>query len=156
MMVMWPANRLLGYFFAWFNRAFTATANGYSRLVGGMLKRFVRVLLAYGLLLAVTYYVYAGLPQSARDVLYRTGPPGQASGGLLAAAEQRVADSPRAKQVVDWAKQAVQFPGTPAASSRRRTWATCWSTSSSPTRRRWSGPSTCSTGSTRSRTRSRA
>ena len=42
-MVMWPANRLMGYFFDWFNRAFTATANGYSRLVGGMLRRFGRV-----------------------------------------------------------------------------------------------------------------
>ena len=37
----------------------------------------------------MTYYVYAGLPQSARDVLYRPGHLNQAPGGLLASAEQR-------------------------------------------------------------------
>ncbi len=113
LVVMWPANRVMGVIFEWFNRGFNATANGYSRLVGGMLRRFVRVLLAYGGLLAVTSYVYGGLPASVRDALYQPAHPGQEAGGLLAGVERQVADSPRAKKVVDLAKQAVQFTGTP-------------------------------------------
>ncbi len=113
MMVMWPANRVMGFIFEWFNRGFNATAHGYSRLVGSMLKRFVRVLLAYGGLLALTSYIYGGLPASVRDALYQPAHPGKEAGGLLAGVERQVADSPRAKKAVDLAKQAVQFTGTP-------------------------------------------
>ncbi len=35
LVVMWPANRVLGVVFDRFNRGFTATANGYARFVGG-------------------------------------------------------------------------------------------------------------------------
>ena len=52
LLVMRPANRVIGIIFELFNRGFTATANGYARLVGGMLRRFGRVLLVYGGLLA--------------------------------------------------------------------------------------------------------
>jgi multidrug efflux pump len=113
LMIMWPANRVIGYLFEWFNRGFNATAHGYSRLVGAMLSRFVRVLLAYGGLLALTSYVYGGLPASVRDALYQPAHPGQEAGGLLASVERQFADNPRAKQAVDLAKQAVQFTGTP-------------------------------------------
>ena len=48
LLILRPANRVMGVFFELFNRGFTATANGYARFVGGMLKRFVWVVLAYG------------------------------------------------------------------------------------------------------------
>src|SRR5262249_37897005 len=47
-----PINRILGFGFELFNRGFQATANGYARLVGGLLRVFVLVLLVYGGVLA--------------------------------------------------------------------------------------------------------
>jgi len=61
-----PLNRILGIVFELFNRGFQATANGYARLVGVLLRTFVRVLFVYGGMLAVTYYGYSGFP---RDLL---------------------------------------------------------------------------------------
>ena len=46
-----------------FNRGFTATANGYARLVGGMLRVFVLVLVVYGGLLALTYWGFTRTPR---------------------------------------------------------------------------------------------
>jgi multidrug efflux pump subunit AcrB len=128
--IMRPANRVVGIVFDRFNRGFRATANGYSWFVGGMLNRFVRVLLVYAGLLAVTYYVYGGLPPSVRDALYQAGEGGQPARGWLAKAEAYVKkDDPEAKptgdpakpkpsenwakKAVEVAKQAVLTPGTP-------------------------------------------
>ncbi len=63
-LVIWrPSNWILGILFDLFNRGFQATANGYARLVGVLLRRFGRVLLVYGGMLACTYYGYAGFPK---------------------------------------------------------------------------------------------
>ena len=61
--VMWPANRVMGVIFEWFNRAFTAAANGYARFVGGMLRVFVVVLLVYAGLLGLTYWGFMHTPR---------------------------------------------------------------------------------------------
>jgi multidrug efflux pump len=56
-------NLALDGFFALFNRGFTATATAYSRLVGGMLRVFVLVLLVYVGLLFLTYERFVGTPR---------------------------------------------------------------------------------------------
>jgi multidrug efflux pump len=58
-----PANWLLGHGFELFNRGFQASANGYARVVGGLLRVFVLVLLVYGGMLCLTYYGYSGFPR---------------------------------------------------------------------------------------------
>jgi multidrug efflux pump len=58
-----PLNWILGFLFHLFNRGFQATARGYARLVGVLLRRFIRVLLVYGGMLGLTYYGYSGLPR---------------------------------------------------------------------------------------------
>jgi multidrug efflux pump len=60
---MWPANRVLGVVFDRFNRGFTATANGYSRFVGGMLRVFILVLMVYVGLLGLTYWGFTKTPR---------------------------------------------------------------------------------------------
>ncbi len=102
--VMWPANRVIRFIFKWFDRGFTATANGYARLIGGFLNRFGRVLLVYGGLLAITAYLYSGLPPSVRDSLHRAGRYAH-DRGLTESADVFADDG--------WAKQLVEFPGTP-------------------------------------------
>ncbi|QEH34229.1 Efflux pump membrane transporter BepE [Aquisphaera giovannonii] len=58
-----PMNRLLGRFFDLFNRLFTATAHGYSRIVGGMLRVSALVLVVYVGLLVLTYGKFATTPR---------------------------------------------------------------------------------------------
>jgi multidrug efflux pump len=57
-----PINRLLGAFFALFNIAFKASTNLYTRMVGGLLRVSVLVLLLYGGLLYLTYYGFTNTP----------------------------------------------------------------------------------------------
>jgi len=58
-----PLNRLLGGFFALFNRGFLATANLYSRLVGGLLRVFLLVFAVYAGLLLLTYDTFTKAPR---------------------------------------------------------------------------------------------
>ncbi|HZW33989.1 MAG TPA: efflux RND transporter permease subunit, partial [Isosphaeraceae bacterium] len=58
-----PLDRVLGWFFDRFNRGFQATARGYARLVGGLLRVFVLVLLVYGGLLVLTYEGFIRTPR---------------------------------------------------------------------------------------------
>jgi multidrug efflux pump len=51
-------NRLLGAFFRTFNTGFGMATSGYARLVGGLLRVSVVVLVVYGGLLAVTYWSF--------------------------------------------------------------------------------------------------
>jgi multidrug efflux pump len=62
-----PANWLLSIFFTLFNRGFQATASGYARAVGKMLRVNLLVLLVYGGMLGLTYYEYAGFPKEWRE-----------------------------------------------------------------------------------------
>ncbi len=112
LVVSWPMNRLLGPFFDWFNRGFQATANGYSRLIGGFLRRFVRVLLVYGGMLAVTYYAYSGVPKEAADYLDGLSKKFYASSVGRPVGEY-VDTHPIAKKVVESTKQLAHFPGLP-------------------------------------------
>jgi multidrug efflux pump len=95
-----PLNWILGYFFHLFNRSFQATARGYARLVGVLLRRFGRVLFVYGGMLALTYYGYAGLPKGMftqkflQDLDTVPGPGA-------------------APKYPGWLKSIVQFPGLP-------------------------------------------
>jgi multidrug efflux pump len=63
LVVMKPANRVMGVVFELFNRGFTATANGYARFVGGMLRVFVLVILVYVGLLGLTYWGFTHTPR---------------------------------------------------------------------------------------------
>ncbi len=111
LLVVLPSNRILGVIFELFNRGFTATSNGYARFVGWMLKRFGRVLLAYGGLLALTLFLYNGTPQSLRDRLYQPPPgPGKPPAGLLHQADQKLAAwSVPEKSLLASVKQGAQF-----------------------------------------------
>ena len=66
-------NRALGWFFDLFNRGFKATSNLYSRVVSGMLRVFVLVLLVYAGLLLLTGRQFAITPRGfipAQDMGY--------------------------------------------------------------------------------------
>jgi multidrug efflux pump subunit AcrB len=58
-----PLNAVLGGFFRAFNRGFNLATGGYVRLVGGLLRVSVVVLLIYGGLLALTYLGFAHAPK---------------------------------------------------------------------------------------------
>ncbi len=58
-----PLNRVLGGAFRAFNRAFTLATSGYVRLVGGLLRLSVIVLLIYGGLVFLTYEGFARAPK---------------------------------------------------------------------------------------------
>ena len=51
-------------FFVWFNRNFDRTANGYQRIVGGLLKRSIRVVLIYLAILVGVALLFKALPTS--------------------------------------------------------------------------------------------
>ncbi len=57
-----PINWLLSGFFRLFNRGFDLVGFGYTRIVGGMLRVTLLVLLFYGGMLGLTYYGFAGFP----------------------------------------------------------------------------------------------
>jgi multidrug efflux pump len=58
-----PINLLCGVGFELFNRGFQATANGYARMVGGMLRVFALVLLLYVGVLGLTYWGFLNTPR---------------------------------------------------------------------------------------------
>jgi multidrug efflux pump subunit AcrB len=58
----WLLDVSLGWFFWLFNRGFGAATGAYTRLVGGMLRASVLVLLAFGGLLYATYWEFNRLP----------------------------------------------------------------------------------------------
>jgi len=58
-----PLNWLLSGFFSVFNRGFDRAGKGYIRIVGGMLRVCVLVLLVYGGMLSLTYFGYLGFPK---------------------------------------------------------------------------------------------
>ncbi len=60
--VGWGLDRLLVWFFGVFNAGFNAVTNGYTRIVGLMLKGSFAVLLIYGGLLYLTYYAFDKTP----------------------------------------------------------------------------------------------
>jgi multidrug efflux pump subunit AcrB len=57
-----PLNRLMGWSFFQFNRAFDATTSLYARVVGGLLRVSLVVLLIYGGLLGLTYWGFTHTP----------------------------------------------------------------------------------------------
>ena len=62
-----PRRGLLGLsdrFFAWFNRSFDRTANRYQGAVGGLLKRSLRVVVIYLVILAGVAFLFKKLPTS--------------------------------------------------------------------------------------------
>ena len=58
-----PVNWVCGVGFELFNRGFQATASGYAKFVGGMLRVFVLVLLLYGGVLGLTYWGFLNTPR---------------------------------------------------------------------------------------------
>jgi multidrug efflux pump len=60
--VTWLLDKTLGWFFRLFNAAFHSTTAGYAWVVGKLLRLSLLVLLAYGGLLALTYWVFQRAP----------------------------------------------------------------------------------------------
>jgi multidrug efflux pump subunit AcrB len=58
-----PLNALLGTSFRWFNRGFDAATGAYTRVVGGMLRISLIVLIIYGGLLGLTYQSFVSAPK---------------------------------------------------------------------------------------------
>ncbi len=58
-----PINWVCGVGFELFNRGFQATARGYAKFVGGMLRVFALVLLLYGGVLGLTYWGFLNTPR---------------------------------------------------------------------------------------------
>jgi multidrug efflux pump len=69
-----PLNWILGNFFELFNRAFKATAHGYARVVGGMLRVSVLVLMVYAGMLGLTAFGYGGFPKDLRQSFHEWDP----------------------------------------------------------------------------------
>jgi multidrug efflux pump len=57
-----PVNRIMGWCFFIFNKGFDATTNAYTRVVGGLLRVSVLVLVLYGGLLGLTYWSFTHTP----------------------------------------------------------------------------------------------
>jgi multidrug efflux pump len=57
-----PVNRMMGWCFFIFNKGFDATTNAYTRVVAGLLRVSVLVLVLYGGLLGLTYWSFTHTP----------------------------------------------------------------------------------------------
>ncbi|MGO9920261.1 MAG: efflux RND transporter permease subunit, partial [Isosphaeraceae bacterium] len=95
-----PLNRVLGIFFGLFNRGFTATANGYARAVGGMLRVSVLVLLVYAGMLGLTSFGYGGFPKDLRQSFHEFKPEEQPA--WLQSAARLVKDNAAVKWIVEF------------------------------------------------------
>jgi multidrug efflux pump len=91
-----PINWLLGGFFSLFNRGFDLAGTTYTRIVGGMLRVSVLVLIFYVGLLGLTGYGYVGFPK------------GLLSDGFVSKLEKG-----KKYEKLAWLKPIVQFPGIP-------------------------------------------
>jgi multidrug efflux pump len=61
-LVSFPLNRVLGWSFYIFNKGFDAATGAYTRVIGGLLRVSVIVLVLYGGLLGVTYWSFTHTP----------------------------------------------------------------------------------------------
>jgi multidrug efflux pump len=91
-----PLNWLLGGFFGLFNRGFDMAGRGYTRIVGGMLRVTVLVLLFYVGLLGLTGYGYVGFPKALLSDKFVAG-----------------LEIGKEHEKLAWLKPIVQFPGLP-------------------------------------------
>jgi len=96
----WPINRVLGVFFHLFNQGFTATASGYARGVGGMLRVPVLVLMAYAGMLGLTSYGYSGFPKGLRQSFHEFKPEKQPA--WLQPAAKLLKNSERVNSIVEF------------------------------------------------------
>ncbi|OZI25944.1 multidrug efflux RND transporter permease subunit [Bordetella genomosp. 9] len=107
-------NKVLGRFFAWFNRAFNRASEGYSSNVGGVMKRKSVSLVVYAILLAGTVgisYIVPGGFVPAQDKQYLVGFAQLPTGASLDRTEdviRRMGDIAMKEPGVD---HAVSFPG---------------------------------------------
>jgi multidrug efflux pump subunit AcrB len=62
LIVSFPLNRMLGWCFFVFNKGFDAATSAYTRIVGGLLRVSVLVLVLYGGLLGLTYWSFTHTP----------------------------------------------------------------------------------------------
>ena len=91
-----PLNWFLGGFFTLFNRGFDLAGRTYTRIVGGMLRVTLLVLLVYVGMLCLTGYGYVGFPRGLVSEKFIAGLDKGKEHGNLA-----------------WLKPIVQFPGLP-------------------------------------------
>ena len=110
-----PINRILGVVFELFNRGFQATANGYARLVGVLLRRFVLVLFALRRHAGRDLLRLCGLSQGllCREYLQeaRLDRQTRAAPGWIG---RRKAHSSRRSMVAEGQRrEAILFPGLP-------------------------------------------
>ncbi|ARP89100.1 multidrug efflux RND transporter permease subunit [Bordetella genomosp. 9] len=107
-------NRVLGRFFAWFNRVFNRASESYSSNVGGVIKRKSASLAVYAVLLAATVgisYIVPGGFVPAQDKQYLVGFAQLPTGASLDRTEdviRRMGDIAMNEPGVD---HAVSFPG---------------------------------------------
>jgi multidrug efflux pump len=102
-----PVNWFLGAFFRLFNSAFNLASYGYTRIVGGMLRVTVLVLVVYAGMLALTGYGYSGFPKiDAADQLVAR---------MEKAEKEKKAKDPtyNDKFLNSFVKPVVQFTGIP-------------------------------------------
>jgi multidrug efflux pump len=100
-----PINLVLGWFFGLFNKFFDAMTTGYTRVVGGMLRISIIVLIIYGGLLFLTYKSFTTAPTGFI--------PEQDQGYLITQVELPESSSVQRTQVVvdEISKIALKTPG---------------------------------------------
>ncbi len=125
-------DRLFGWFFRGFNRAFGATGNGYSRGVGGVIRHKGGMMIVYLGLIGLTVYLFNAVPSGfvpLQDKQYLVGFTQLPDGASLDRTDtviRRMSDMAGATKGVE---NTVAFPGSrstdspiapiPASSSRR-------------------------------------
>ncbi len=107
-------DRIFGWFFRGFNRAFGAASNGYGKTVGGLVTRKSLVMLVYMALVAATYGMFTTVPSGfvpAQDKQYLIGFAQLPDGATLDRTESVIKRMSDIAMETPGVSHAIAFPG---------------------------------------------
>ncbi|CVI59224.1 MULTISPECIES: efflux RND transporter permease subunit [Agrobacterium] len=107
-------DKILGWFFRGFNRAFGAASNGYGKTVGGLVTRKSLVMIVYMALVAATYGMFTTVPSGfvpAQDKQYLIGFAQLPDGATLDRTESVIKRMSAIAMETPGVSHAIAFPG---------------------------------------------
>ncbi len=107
-------DRIFGWFFRGFNRAFGAASNGYGKTVGGLVTRKSLVMIVYMALVAATYGMFSTVPSGfvpAQDKQYLIGFAQLPDGATLDRTESVIKRMSKIAMDQPGVSHAIAFPG---------------------------------------------
>ncbi|MBM7330090.1 efflux RND transporter permease subunit, partial [Agrobacterium sp. S2] len=107
-------DKILGWFFRGFNRAFGAASNGYGKTVGGLVTRKSLVMIVYMALVAATYGMFTTVPSGfvpAQDKQYLIGFAQLPDGATLDRTESVIKRMSEIAMETPGVSHAIAFPG---------------------------------------------